>query len=216
MKSSSVRFSAWGLLAGLVGSLCCIGPSAALLLGLGSSSALLGLQLDQALARGAGFALLLGGVALALRRERACAARSIARWRQSALLLAAFALSYGLLGLLLPALAAQREDAATVPVAAVAAPASALRRATLIVEKMECPPCAASVRTLLERKPFVQHFVAESGNQQVIVDYDSRQIDARGLAGLIPRRYNVVLIGDEPLPNPLVVSRHSQALTTDN
>jgi Heavy-metal-associated domain len=115
-------------------------------------------------------------------------------------MLAAFALAYGSLGLLLPELAARRVEAtepATLPAAAPAAPAS--HRATLIIEKMECPPCAAHVRSLLGRKPFVSAFVAESGNQQVVVDYDSRQIDALGLARLFPHAYRVTLIGDEVL-----------------
>jgi hypothetical protein len=156
-------------------------------------------------------ALLLGGAALGQRRARACALRPGVRWRWAALMLAAFALSYGLLGVLVPALAAQREDvpppqaqdaaqvAAGEPGAAPAA-APELRRATLIIEKMECPPCAASIRTLLKRKPFVHHFVAEAYNQQVIVDYDSRQIDAQGLLALIPRRTRPSLLNDEALP----------------
>ncbi|HET9224067.1 MAG TPA: hypothetical protein VFO07_16255, partial [Roseiflexaceae bacterium] len=49
-SSFSISSSAWGLLAGLAGSLCCLGPSAAVLLGLGSSSALFGLQLERPLA----------------------------------------------------------------------------------------------------------------------------------------------------------------------
>src|SRR5262245_10063684 len=88
----SIRGSAWGLLAGLAGSLCCLGPSAAVLLGLGSSSALFGLQLDRPLALGVGAALLLAGLVFALRRERACAVRPAARWRQPALMLMSFAL----------------------------------------------------------------------------------------------------------------------------
>lgn len=200
--SRAGAFGAWGLLSGLVGSLCCIGPSAAVLLGLGSSSALFGLQFSHTLAL-AGGAALLGGAAFALTRGHACALLPAARRRRLALMLAAFALSYGLLGVLVPALAARRADASQVSTGApeaapVAAPA--LRRATLIVEKMECPPCAASIRSLLMRKPFVKHFVAETYNQQVIVDYDSRQIDARGLLALIPHRTRPSLVADEPLP----------------
>src|SRR5262245_56446698 len=77
-SSFSFRGSAWGLLAGLAGSLCCLGPSAAVLLGLGSSSALFGLQLERPLAFGIGAALLFAGLAFALRRERACAVRPAA------------------------------------------------------------------------------------------------------------------------------------------
>jgi len=202
--------SFWGVLAGLTASLCCLGPSAAVLLGLGSASALAGIQLDRTLALAGGAALLIGGAALALRPGRACDVRPSARRRSLALMLAAFALAYGLLGLLLPELAARRVEATEPPalhaVASAALPAAApavaptLRRATLIIEKMECPPCAAHVRGLLGRKPFVRAFTAEENNQQVVVDYDSRQIDALGLARLFPRSYRVTLISDKILP----------------
>jgi hypothetical protein len=204
-SSFSIRSSAWGLLAGVAGSLCCLGPSAAVLLGLGSSSALFGLQLDRPLALGAGGLLLLAGVALALRRGRACAVRPAARWRQPALILVSFVLAYGLLGLLAPWAAARQEDAA---IASVVPPAAApsqplprlgFRRATLIVEKMVCPPCAASVRGLLKRKPFIHGFVAEEGNETVVIEYDSRQVDARELVRLFPLSFKVSLITDAPL-----------------
>ena len=173
-----------------------------MLLGLGSSSALFGWQLDRPLAWAFGAVLLCAGLLLSLRRSRVCAVRPAARWRQIALLLATFALAYGVLGMLAPALAVQQEEAAVAsaaPVAPVVAPASSVRRATLIVEKMECPPCAAHVRSLLGRKPFVRSFVAEAFNQQVVIDYDSRQIDAKRLAKLFPLRYRVTLLDDAPL-----------------
>jgi hypothetical protein len=128
-------------------------------------------------------------------------------------MLASVALAYGLLGLLAPALAARREDAAasapvetqsqieSLPKAAVGANAAApLRRLTLTVEKMDCPPCAARIRGLLKRKPFVRGFFAEEMIHQVTIDYDSGQIDAKKLAALIPARYGVTLIGEEPIP----------------
>jgi hypothetical protein len=193
-------FGAWGLLAGLAGSLCCVGPSAAVLLGLGSSSALFGLALDRTLALIAGGGLLLCGMALARRRARACDLRRSARWRQPAILLATFALSYGLLGLLAPQLAARQEDVAAAVVAPAPASAPQLRRVTLIVEKMICPPCAAHVRGLLKRKPFVRGWYAESGDERVTIDYDSRQASAWALIGLIPRRFGVTLVSDVALP----------------
>lgn len=196
-------FGAWGALAGLIGGLCCIGPSAAVLLGLGSSSALFGLQLNHTLALALGGVLLLCGALLGLRRARACALRPGIRWRRAALMLVAFGLSYALLGVLVPTLAAQREEAAEPPIAvsiAAPAPAPVMRRVTLIVEKMECPPCASAVRILLKRKPYIYHFVAETYNQQVIIDYDSRQTDAHALLALIPRHTRPSLISDEPLP----------------
>jgi hypothetical protein len=205
-SSFSIRDSVWGLLAGLAGSLCCLGPSAAVLLGLGSSSTLFGLQLERPLALGIGIALLLVGAAFALRRQRACAIHLAARWRQPALLLVSFALAYGLLGLLAPWAAAQQEEAATVSMAAPAALAPApslaspkLHRATLIVEKMVCPPCAANVRGLLKRKPFVHGFLAEEGNETVVIDYNPQQIDAQQLVKLFPASFKVKLLSDDPL-----------------
>src|SRR5690349_19217653 len=140
--------SAWGLAAGLVGSLCCIGPSAAILLGLGASSALLGVSLDRALALAGGAALLLIGALMASQRARACDLRPAARWRAPAVMLISFALAYGLLGLLLPALAARQEDSVAASKPATfqesllglskqpPAASAQLHRLTLIIEKM--------------------------------------------------------------------------------
>jgi hypothetical protein len=169
------------------------------LLGLGSSSALLGLSLDRRLALAGGGGLLLIGTALALRRSRACELRPSARWRAPALMLAMFALAYGLLGVLLPALAARQEDAVAAAPAPLAAGAP-LRRLTLSVEKMDCPPCAAHVRALLRRKPFVHAFVAEANIDQVTIDYDSQQISAQKLAALIPFSSGVTVMSDVALP----------------
>jgi len=212
-SNSEIIAGAWGLAAGVVGSLCCIGPSAAILLGLGASSALLGFTLDRALALGGGAALLLAGALLVARRARACDLRPAARWRTPALMLASFALAYGLLGLLAPALAARHEDAIADAAHAVSqgqllsvskaqpeVAAAPSRRLTLIVEKMECPPCAATVRTALKRQPAVRAFVAEVYNDQVTIDYDSGRTSAKQLAALFPPRYGVTLISDAALP----------------
>src|SRR4051812_50130642 len=99
-SNSGITASAWGLASGLFGSLCCIGPSAAVLLGLGSSSALLGFSLDHTMALAGGAALLSAGALLAVRRARACDLRLAARWHAPALMLTSFALAFGLLGLL--------------------------------------------------------------------------------------------------------------------
>jgi len=202
---------AWGLAAGVVGSLCCIGPSAAILLGLGASSALLGFSLDRTVALASGVALLLAGAVLAWRRAHACDLRPAARWRTPALMFASFGLAYGLLGWLAPALAARQEDAAA-NLAPVAAQSQALslpqgqaiaavpRRLTLSIEKMDCPPCAATVRTALKRQKAVRAFVAETGNDEVRIDYDSSRTSAKKLAALFPARYGVTRISDQPIP----------------
>jgi copper chaperone CopZ len=180
------------------------------LLGLGSSSALLGFTLDRALALGGGAALLLAGAVFAWRRARACDLRPAARWRAPALMLASFALAYGLMGLLVPALAARQEDAAAnfAPLAmssqALSLPqgqalAAAPRRLILSIEKMDCPPCAASVRTALKRQRAVRAFVAEAGNDEVTIDYDSGRTSAKKLAALFPAHYRVTLISDKAI-----------------
>jgi hypothetical protein len=177
------------------------------LLGLGASSALAGFALDRGLALAGGAVLLGLGLALALRSARACGLRGAARWRGPALMLAAFALCYALLGLLLPDVAARRADAADEPPApveqqvAAAAPAQpSLRRATLIIEKMICPPCASHVRSALKRDQAVRDFVAEEGNEQVIVVYDSGQTSAEKLARRFPASYHATLMSDVALP----------------
>ena len=199
LPSEKLRAGLAGALAGLAGSLCCLGPSIALLLGLGSSSALWGLALDQRLALAGGVALLLAGMALALREARACALGQ-ARWRGPLTVLVVFGLSYGALGLLLPRAAAQADATAALPVA-VSAPAGApvLRRATLIIEKMTCPPCASKVQRLLARQPAVRSFVAIEGNEEVQIEYDSSQVDANALRRLIPSALHASLLRDEAL-----------------
>lgn len=199
LPSEKLRAGLAGALAGLAGSLCCLGPSIALLLGLGSSSALWGLALDQRLALAGGVALLLAGMALALREARACALGQ-ARWRGPLTVLVVFGLSYGALGLLLPRAAAQADATAALPVA-VSAPAGApvLRRATLIIEKMTCPPCASKVQRLLARQPAVRSFVAIEGNEEVQIEYDSSQVGADALRRLIPSALHASLLRDEAL-----------------
>jgi hypothetical protein len=209
---SGIMAGAWGLASGVFGSLCCIGPSAAVLLGLGSSSALMGFSLDHTLALAGGLALLLPGSLLALRQARACDLRPAARWRAPALMLVSFALAFGLLGVLAPALAARQQDAAADAELAVfqrqalslpqvpAVAAAPQRRLTLSVKKMDCPPCAAAVRSLIKRQPTVRAFVAEAGNDEVMIDYDSSRTSAKKLARLIPAHYGVTLISDELIP----------------
>ena len=193
----TLRESMWGLLAGLVGSLCCIGPSAAILLGLGSSSALFGLHVDQRLALVGGVMVLAVGGVLALRRTRTCAIRRRSRWQQLALILATGVVTYCALGILAPRIAAQQEDAAIAAVRPAAA-APVLRHATLLVEKMNCPPCAAHLRGLLARKPFIQHYTAQTGDEQVTIVYDSRRTDLTSLLHVIPANYGVSLVSDAP------------------
>jgi copper chaperone CopZ len=199
--SATIRTGALGLLAGLVGSLCCLGPSAAILLGLGSSSALAGLAFDRTLALAGGGALLVVGLLLASRHARACVVPGATRWRAPALILLSFALAYGLLGYLLPTLAERQADASSSAITSSApqAPAS-LRRATLLVEKMYCPPCAAHVRAALRRKPYIHGFIAETDNDEVIVDYDSQQTTPRAIIAIFPYSFGVKLISDQTLP----------------
>jgi copper chaperone CopZ len=169
----------------------------------------LGFSLDHTMALAGGAALLSAGALLAARRARACDLRPATRWHAPALMLASFALAFGLLGLLAPALAARQEDAAAdaelatiqrqthTPQVVAAAPQ---RRLTLSVEKMNCPPCAAAIRSAIKRQPTVRAFVAEVYNDQVTIDYDSGRTSAKKLAALIPAHYGVTLISDELIP----------------
>lgn len=191
------------MLAGLIGGMCCLGPSVAALLGLGASSALAGLAFGQGLTLAAGGAVLLAGGYLARRHRRACARPGQVSWRALAALLIAFGLSYGLLGYLLPRIAERQADqriAMATVIRPPAAQAGALRRARLSVEKMNCPPCAAHVRGLLARKPFVRDFVAETGNEQVTIDYDEQQTSVQQLIALFPWSFHVALLSDGPRP----------------
>jgi hypothetical protein len=203
------RFGAWGALAGAVGGLCCVGPSAAVLLGLGSSSALAGLALDRTFALASGVGLLAIGMAIALRRSRACDLRNTARWRVPVVMLVTAMLSYALLGQLLPGAAASQVEAEAnqappesqmVVAASAGAKAPALRRAWRALHFGHNQRRAAHVRSLLRRKPFVRGFFAEEGIDSVTIDYDSSQISPADLATLIPLRYGVEVISDVAYP----------------
>lgn len=210
----------WGFLAGVIGSLCCLGPTAALLLGLSSSSALFSLQLDQSWALAASLIMLAGGIVQALRRSRSGAVCGVARWRSPLMMALTFVVSYALLGVLLPLFAARQELAADVAnggataqvasVAAnvgdqpqqivnVAAKAPELRRLTMIIEKMNCPPCAAKVHNRLSQKPAVRELRAEAYNEEVIVTYDASLSTGEQLMKLFPRQYGLTLISDEAI-----------------
>ena len=196
-----IRSGALGLLAGLVSSLCCLGPSAAILIGLGSSSALAGLALDRGVALAVGLGLLVAGVLLARRQVRACTVAGRTHWRQPALMLVIFAVTYGIFAYLLPIEAARQNDAAAEVAAFAPAPVAqvSLRRATLSVEKMYCPPCASHIRSLLRRKPYVHGFFAEATIDEVTVDYDSRQTSAQSIMRLFPQSFGISLISDQAL-----------------
>jgi len=127
-------------------------------------------------------------------------------------MLAGFALAFGLLGVLVPALAARQEDAAADTKLALAqrqalnlpqvpaVGAAPQRRLTLSVERMSCPPCAAAIRSALKRQRTIRAFFAESDNDQVTIDYDSGQTTAKKLSAIIPAHYGVTVISDELIP----------------
>lgn len=203
--ASEGLFGIWGLLAGALGALCCVGPSAAVLLGLGAGSAVAGLAVDRHVALLAGAGALAVGLVLAARQARACSAAPAARWRAPAMLLASFALSYALLGLLLPRAAAGAiPDSPGLPSAAArveaAAPRPGPRRATLTVDKLYCPPCAATVRAALKREPAVGAWEAHEESGLLVIDYDPARLTAGEIAGLFPEGFGVALVRDEPLP----------------
>ena len=199
---STKRSGLWGALAGAVGGLCCVGPSAAVLLGLGASSALAGFTLDRDAALTAGVALLAAGMVLILRPRAICRLGGAARWQAPALMLAAFALAYALIGVLLPVVAARHAEASTPSLSPdVPVGSSELRRATLLIEKMSCPPCAATVRGALKRDPAVRQFVAETSDEQVTIVYDGARTSVGQLAARFPRRYGVTVVSDVSLPD---------------
>lgn len=200
---SSARSLATGLIAGAAASLCCLGPAAAALLGLGASSTLAGVQLGAVPAAALGLGLLALGIALAVRRGARCELGPAQRLRAPLLMIAVFALSYAALGVGLPRLAAQQIAAA--PTAAqtnLSAPAGTAqgRRMALSIEKMDCLPCVAQVRRLLAEQPGVLAFTAELSLDLVTVDYRPESVDAQALVALMPRSYGVTLLDDAALP----------------
>jgi copper chaperone CopZ len=199
---SFARSAAWGLASGLAASLCCLGPSAAALLGLGASSLLAGAQLGVGAAAALGLATLVAGAALAVRSGARCGLGPARRLRAPLVMVAVFALSYALLGRALPLAAARQIAAATpapaeAPVVAAAPPA---RRLALSIEKMDCLPCVVTVRRLLAEQPGVAAFTAELELDVVTVEYRPAVVDAETLIALIPDSYGLTVIGDTALP----------------
>jgi copper chaperone CopZ len=121
-------------------------------------------------------------------------------------MLAVFGLSYGALAYALPAAAARRV-ASEAPAAAplVASPALAAggaeqHRLTLSIEKMYCPPCAATVQRLLAKQVGVSAVVASVDSDVVIVDYRPAEVDAAALTRLLPHSYGVTVLSNVALP----------------
>jgi hypothetical protein len=187
----------WGAIAGLLGSLCCLGPSAALLIGLGASSSLAGLALERSLALGLGLAMLGLGLLHSYRQSRSCSTAA-GRWRSPAFLLGAFAISYALLAYGLPLAAAS--SAASIPPAASKESGSALSRLSLSLEKMDCPPCVVRAEQLLSAQPAVSAFVVQEGLDIVTIDYDPTRTSPDQLAALFPTNYRAVIVSDTELP----------------
>jgi copper chaperone CopZ len=190
---------AWGFGAGLVGSLCCVGPAAAGLLGLGASSAVAGIQLGQAPALALGLATLLVGALFAARRGARCGLSGARRALAPLLMLAVAGIAYAALALALPAVAA-RQIAAAVQAAPALPGESELRRLTLSIPKMDCPPCVAIVQRRLAEQPGVAAFVAVLEADEVTIDYQPGVVAKTALAQLFPPSYGVVILDDKALP----------------
>lgn len=188
--------SLWGTLAGALGSLCCLGPSAAMILGLGASSTLAGLALHRSLALGLGLALLGFGLVRSYRQNRSCTVA--ARWRSPGLLLGTFALSYTLLAYGLPQVAASSAISSQAVVAKQ--PGLALSRLSLSLEKMDCPPCVVRVAQILSAQPAVNSFTVQEGLDVVTIDYDPALISQLQLVALFPTNYHAVSISATELP----------------
>ena len=188
--------SLWGTIAGALGSLCCLGPSAALILGMGASSTLAGLALHRSLALGLGLAMLGFGLLHSYRQSRSCTVA--ARWHSPVLLLGTFVLSYTLLAYGLPQVAAS--NAITRPAAVSEQLGLTLSRLSLSLEKMDCPPCVVRVEQILSAQPAVNSFTAQEGLDRVTIDYDPALISQLQLVTLFPTNYHAVSISATELP----------------
>lgn len=107
-SSQNTRGIAWGLGAALIGSLCCVGPVAAVAMGLGSTSFLLGFTAYRPYLLGASLVIMGGGALLMLRQSSKCFARVQRQrnlWMYLGTTVVTFALGYGLLTYVLPGLA---------------------------------------------------------------------------------------------------------------
>lgn len=197
-RAWGARSGLWGLIAGAAGALCCIGPSLALLLGLGSSSALVGLSFNRGEALVWGLLLLAPGLLYLRHRARSC---GLQPWRGTTMLLATFGVSYALLAYALPwAAARSAPEPPPLPTHASAAAPVTLRRLTVSIDKMDCPPCVVSVRRILGEQVAVHAFIAQEGLDEVRIDYNPTLMSGEQVFALFPASYHATYLSDSELP----------------
>jgi len=205
-KSAVGGASRWGLFAALLATLCCVGPLAPVLLGLGAGAALFGLDQYRPWFLGAGLALL-GLASWRAVRRRYC--RRGQAPRPSVLVATIFGtgigfyllLQYGvapvLAGLASEKLARQdRIDAA--PAAAASAGEEPLRAALLKIEGMDCAACAVGVEEALRSHPGAREARVDwrGGEGEVVYDPSLTTLEAI-LQTELPERY-ALRLAEEP------------------
>lgn len=170
-----------GIFAGLVASLCCIGPLVSLTLGLGSFAASAWFAQWRPVFLGVTFVLLGLAWYLSYRRPKmecedgSCAqppgrAAQISLWLGTLVALAAA---------IYPSLPAKIQQ---IDATAVAANEVKL---SVLIPSMDCPPCAKGIEATLSRAPGVKHATVDYDTKLAVLVYDPTATNRNQLLALI-------------------------------
>lgn len=172
-----------GIFAGLVASLCCIGPLVSLTLGLGSFAASAWFAQWRPVFLGVTFALLGLAWYLTYRRPKmecedgSCAqppgrATRISLWLGTLVALAAA---------IYPSLSAKNQqiDATTIAASEV--------KLSVLIPSMDCPPCAKGIEATLRRTSGVIRAVVDYDSKNAVIVFDSSKTTAAQLIATIDR-----------------------------
>lgn len=180
MKSGhTVQALKVGLVAGLLSVLCCAGSIIPILIGVGSASALAGLDTYRPIFMGAGLILLAGASWYAVRKQNACCVTrsKIRNVRVVALIFGVGILSYGVLQYaIIPALsnvASQKIENAHQVEHAQADSVANVAQLTLEIQGMTCAGCAIGVKEALLDVPGVLSAKVDWQASIAEISYDS-------------------------------------------
>lgn len=183
------------LLAAITASLCCLGPLAATLLGLGSFGAAALFEAWRPYLLGVTFALLAAAFYFTYRRREVacdgtCKVSRAPRWNKAMLwIVSAVVLLFATFpyysGALLAAL--NRAGDESRQAGSPSAPAPPLTRARLTISGMTCGGCAASLEAALADVPGVASAKASYEKGEAIVEYDAARVTTEQLKEVVKK-----------------------------
>jgi|GEM_PF-746421 len=193
------RALTFGLGAGFLSVLCCVGPIIPILIGVGSASALAGLDAYKPIFIGGGLILLAGASWYAVRKQNGCCVTK-SKTRSAkivALIFGVGILSYGVLQYaVIPALfdvASKKIEKARQVEQAQAEPVANVAQRTLEVQGMTCAGCAIAVKEALLNVPGVlsAHVDWQTSIAEIRYDSDTTNV-SHILNAKVEEQYNLI------------------------